>query len=102
MPSSSPILIPQPVTYSVQKGLTFPGDSLLSRHEIRKRVRIVAAVNVVGYSAAMVGLYAAWYSDYERTEFHTFNDWKEWLQVDKVGHLYSAYAESLASMELWR
>ena len=78
------------------------GDTSLSRHEIRKRVRIVAAINIVGYSAAMVGLYAAWYSQYEKTSFHTFNDWKEWLQTDKVGHMYSAYAESAVSMELWR
>ena len=78
------------------------GDTTLSRHEIRKRVRIVAAINIVGYSAAMVGLYAAWYSEYEKTGFHTFNDWKEWLQTDKVGHMYSAYAESAVSMELWR
>ena len=26
----------------------------------------------------------------------------EWKQVDKVGHFYSAYIESRASMELWR
>ncbi len=81
----------------------FPvGDTTLSQHEIKRRVRIVAAINIVGYSAAMVGLYAAWYSKYEKTGFHTFNDWKEWLQTDKVGHMYSAYAESAVSMELWR
>jgi len=33
----------------------------------------------------------AWYAQYERSSFHTFNDGAEWLQMDKVGHAYSAY-----------
>ena len=77
-------------------------DTSLTEKQIRKRVRLIAAVNIAGYSAAMVGLYAAWYSKYEKTGFHSFNDSKEWLQMDKAGHLFSAYAESMASMELWR
>jgi uncharacterized protein YfiM (DUF2279 family) len=68
----------------------------------KKRVKLVAAGNIIGYSGAMVGLYAAWYSKYPQTSFHTFNDNREWLQVDKVGHAYSAYAESYGSMEMWR
>ena len=68
----------------------------------KNRVRGVAITNAVGYSAAMVGLYAAWYKDYPQSRFHSFNDDGEWLQIDKIGHAYSAYAESRASMELWR
>jgi len=63
---------------------------------------LVAGVNIVGYSTAMVGLYSAWYKNYPQSRFHTFNDLPEWEQVDKVGHFYSAYIESKASMELWR
>ena len=68
----------------------------------KKRVRLVAIGNIVGYSGAMIGLYSAWYKNYPQTNFHSFNDSREWLQVDKVGHLYSAYAESYGSMEMWR
>ncbi len=68
----------------------------------KKRIWMVATGNVVAYSTAMIGLSSAWYKDYPRTGFHSFNDNKEWLQVDKVGHLYSAYIESRGSMELWR
>jgi len=68
----------------------------------KKRVKLVAATNIVGYTAAMAGLYAAWYKDYPKSSFHTFNDFEEWKQMDKIGHVYSAYAESKASMELWR
>lgn len=63
---------------------------------------MVTGANVVGYGATMIGLYSAWYKQYPQTGFHTFNDWPEWKQVDKVGHLYSAYIESLGSNEMWR
>ena len=66
------------------------------------RVWLVAGTNVVGYSSAMIALYAAWYKNYPQTRFHTFNDLPEWKQMDKAGHIYSAYVESRSSMELWR
>ncbi len=74
---------------------------LLTHNQIKKRVRTIAIANITGYSAVMYGLNAAWYANYPRSSFHTFNDNGEWLQVDKVGHMYSAYIESRASMELW-
>ena len=68
----------------------------------KKRVRLVTAANIVGYGGALIALNAVWYAKYPRSGFHFFNDDAEWLQVDKVGHVYSAYSESRASMELWR
>ena len=68
----------------------------------KTRVKIVAIGNVVGYSAAMVGFYSAWYKDYPQSNFHSFNDIAEWKGMDKIGHAYGVYAESKASMELWR
>jgi Predicted periplasmic lipoprotein (DUF2279) len=68
----------------------------------KKRVHLVTAANIVGYGGALVGLNALWYAKFPRSGFHFFNDDAEWLQVDKVGHAYSAYSESRASMELWR
>ncbi|HMQ46906.1 MAG TPA: DUF2279 domain-containing protein [Saprospiraceae bacterium] len=46
------------------------------------------------YASFSVGLYQAWYKDYELTRFHTFNDWGEWQHMDKVGHAFTAYVES--------
>lgn len=74
----------------------------LSATEKRKRTWIVGTTNVVGYSGAMIGLYNAWYKNYPQGKFHTFNDFPEWQQMDKAGHLFSAYIESRGSMELWR
>ncbi len=68
----------------------------------KKRVIGVAVTNVVAYSGIMVGLNAAWYKGYPRSKLHSFDDNKEWLQIDKIGHALSAYAESKASMEVWR
>jgi uncharacterized protein YfiM (DUF2279 family) len=68
----------------------------------KKRIRLVAAANIIGYGGSMAALYSAWYKDYPQTNFHFFNDNAEWLQVDKAGHAFSAYAISRASMEAWR
>jgi uncharacterized protein YfiM (DUF2279 family) len=81
---------------------TAPVLGTLSQQQIHRRITTVALVNVSGYAGAMVALNSAWYKDYPQTKFHTFNDIAEWKGIDKIGHAYSAYAESKASMELWR
>lgn len=68
----------------------------------KKRIQLVAAANIAGYGGALVALNAIWYAKYPRSGFHFFNDNAEWLQMDKAGHVYSAYLESNASMEMWR
>lgn len=68
----------------------------------RKRIHWVTAANIAGYGGALVALNALWYANYPRSGFHFFNDDAEWQQMDKAGHIYSAYSESRASMELWR
>ena len=68
----------------------------------KNRIRLVTAGNIAGYGLAMAGFYSAWYKDYPQSGFHFFNDNKEWLQVDKVGHMYGAYIESKGSMEMWK
>lgn len=89
---------------AIQKGaLTINGGfEQLSKSQVKKRARIIAGVNIIGYGASMVGLYSDWYRNYPQSNFHFFNDNKEWKQIDKVGHIYSAYVESSGSMELWR
>jgi hypothetical protein len=74
----------------------------LTPEQKRRRKWIVGSGNVIGYGGTMAVLYSTWYSKYDQTGFHTFNDFPEWKQVDKAGHLYSAYIESRGSMELWR
>ena len=47
------------------------------------------------YTGSMIGLNQLWYADYPRSAFHWHNDNNQWMQIDKVGHIYSAYVESL-------
>lgn len=54
------------------------------------------------YTVSMLALHQLWYADQESGSFQIFNDNAEWLQVDKVGHAYSAYAISSFSYELLR
>lgn len=68
----------------------------------KRRVKLVTAANVVAYGGLTAALYAAWYSNYPRSGFHTISDLEEWQQVDKVGHVYSAYTAGRVCMEMWR
>lgn len=78
------------------------GKDRMGPGRMRSRVKIIAATNIIGYGGAMIGLYASWYKNYPQSNFHVFNDIPEWKGMDKIGHAYGVYAESLASMELWR
>ena len=65
----------------------------------RKRLQRVLIAETSIYGATMLGLNQLWYKDYPREHFHFFNDNKEWLQIDKVGHSFSAYYLGLVGME---
>lgn len=60
----------------------------------------------LGLGAAFGGtltiLNQAWYQQYERTRFQTFNDSREWLQVDKLGHGWAAYQLARNAVPLWQ
>lgn len=66
-----------------------PADSL---HKGRLWTGI--GVGTVAYGSSLVGLYQTWYADYPLSKFHTFNDLKEWNQMDKLGHGLMSYQES--------
>ena len=57
---------------------------------IQRRNAVVITETVLG-GATLVGLNQLWYADYPKSNFHFINDNAEWLQMDKIGHLYSAY-----------
>ena len=56
-----------------------------------KRGSVVVLSSSVAYTGGMCGLYSLWYKNYPQTSFHFFNDTKEWMQMDKLGHVGSAY-----------
>ena len=63
-----------------------PADSL---H--KGRFWTCTAIGGTIYGSAVVGLNQIWYAQSERDKFHFFNDWDRWMQVDKAGHMFTAY-----------
>ncbi|MCY7411203.1 MAG: YfiM family protein [Chitinophagales bacterium] len=61
----------------------------------KNKTLLVASSWATIYTASVIGLSTVWYNDYEKTSFHFFNDNGEWLQMDKAGHVYSAYFQSI-------
>ncbi len=70
---------------SLERFLT-PSDTL---NKSRLHTLLISEAAIGG--ATLIGLNQIWYADYPRSNFHFINDNDEWLQMDKMGHLFSAY-----------
>lgn len=46
------------------------------------------------YAGFSYGLYTVWYKDFVTNHFQFFNDFNEWKQMDKFGHIQSAYFQT--------
>lgn len=57
----------------------------------KKRLLGVTAGATVITLGTLYGLNEFWYKDYPRSRLHTFDDRKEWLGMDKLGHGFTAY-----------
>jgi len=68
----------------------------------KKRSNLIAAVTVGTYTGSLFVLNQVWYANYPRSSFHFFNDNSEWLQVDKIGHGWTAYNIGRASAAMWQ
>jgi hypothetical protein len=54
------------------------------------------------YGSSLYLLYQLWYADYPQSKFHYFNDNNEWYGMDKLGHGFTAYSESLTGIKALR
>ena len=63
-----------------------PSDTL---NTSRRNAVIITEVSLG--TLTLVGLNQLWYADYPRSKFQTINDADEWLQMDKLGHVFSSY-----------
>ncbi|HEX8270739.1 MAG TPA: DUF2279 domain-containing protein [Flavobacterium sp.] len=63
-----------------------PADTL----NVSRRNAVVLSEGAVAVGT-FVALNELWYADYPKTDFHFVNDNAEWLQMDKAGHVFSAY-----------
>ncbi|WP_254084901.1 DUF2279 domain-containing protein [Dawidia cretensis] len=62
-----------------------------ARQVNKPRLRGLVIGGAAGYGIALAGLNHLWYADTRRQSFRFFNDNAEWKQVDKLGHVYSAF-----------
>lgn len=67
-----------------------------------RNIWILSGTALALYGSSLAALNSAWYKGYPHESFHFFNDMGEWLQMDKAGHVFSAYMIGKYSRELWR
>jgi hypothetical protein len=70
-------------------------------NKTKDRVLLVTGLNTALYAGSLIALNETWYKGYPRTSFKSFDDSREWLQVDKVGHAWSAYSIGKYSADIW-
>ena len=67
----------------------------------KSRLKSVVIGTGLAYTASMIGLSQVWYNQYAHQSFRFFDDAREWKQVDKMGHFYSAFhLSSIGSQSL--
>ncbi|WP_242134870.1 DUF2279 domain-containing protein [Aestuariivivens marinum] len=72
-----------------------PSDTL---NITRRNTVIISEASFVTIS--LIGLNQLWYSDFERSKFHVINDNNQWLQMDKLGHVFASYQMGRVGAEL--
>ncbi len=61
----------------------------------KKRLIPSLTFSAVSYTGFSIGLYQAWYKNFDQEPFHLFDDRKEWRYMDKYGHFYTAYFQGV-------
>jgi hypothetical protein len=80
-----------------QSTLLSPSDSLNNKRLIGSSI----GTGVI-WSGSIIGLSTVWYKDFPKSSFHTFDDSREWMQMDKMGHVFTAYHLSDKVYKLYR
>lgn len=85
------------------KGFTqLKSSPILADSTSKPRLNTVISSGVGAYAGGISYLSFVWYKDHKRVPFHYYNDSKGYLQMDKFGHAYAAYWESLAAYNALR
>jgi hypothetical protein len=83
--------------------LLFNGRSQTDSLSAPKSRKVIVAAGVGSLaSGSLLYLSSQWYQQYNTGKFHYFNDNREWLQVDKAGHMYTAYQGTRLLKDLYR
>jgi hypothetical protein len=82
---------------SAQGRFFLPADTVSKSRLIPVSIGIGAT-----WSGSMIGLSQVWYKDITKSKWHTFDDSKNWLQMDKLGHFYTSYQINKLTSSLFR
>jgi hypothetical protein len=71
------------------------------RNEVINKTRLNTVIygSVGFYMVSLTGLYFVWYKDNWGEQYHLINDSRYWLQIDKIGHMTTAF--NLANYGYW-
>lgn len=72
--------------YSQNNSFLKPSDTL---HKGRRNFVVTSQAALS--TASLIALNRLWYVDFEKGKFKSLDDNNHWLQMDKAGHLFSAY-----------
>lgn len=77
--------------------------TFFERPDTLRKGRLIGISAGVGsvWSGSMVGLWQVWYKKAETTNWHSFDDSGNWLQMDKCGHFYTAYKLNQLNTDLF-
>ncbi|MDB3906643.1 YfiM family protein [Crocinitomicaceae bacterium] len=66
--------------------------------------RIIGVSSSVGsvWAGSMIALQTVWYADGSNGSFQFFDDSRNWLQMDKIGHVYTAYQLNGLTSDLYQ
>lgn len=84
--------------------ISFGQRNFWEQEDTLNRKRLIGVSISVGtvWSSSMIGLSQVWYADVPKTNFHTFDDSKNWMQMDKAGHFYTAYQLNQLNTNLYK
>ncbi len=79
------------------------GQSFFTAKDSLDKNRTIWTSTGIGatWTATTIGLSTVWYKDVPKSKFHFFNDRNEWLQMDKIGHIYTANKISQLTFDLY-
>lgn len=76
----------------IQTSILFGQNFFTNSDTLNKRRFIGTTVTeALAWGGTIGGLSFVWYNDFEKSKLHTFNDYHEWQQMDKMGHMVTSW-----------
>lgn len=72
---------------------TLNAQRVFEHSDSLNKKRLIGVTTGIGtiWTGSIIGLSQVWYKDIPKSKFHFFDDSKNWLQMDKMGHFYATY-----------